>query len=117
MVHGRHWMLPGPDTGGGGVKNTPSPGTNPANPGIEDTMQTALKVGDYARSLETGWLGKIVEIKTEVVVVAEDRSFVEHMAKMIGVDWMSHTILGRSIEESLSYDDVQFFSLTDLIPA
>lgn len=80
-------------------------------------MQKALKVGDYARSIETGWLGKIVEINPEVVMVAEDRSFVEHMAKMIGVDWLSHNILGRSIEESLSHDDIQYFSLSDLIQA
>jgi hypothetical protein len=80
-------------------------------------MQTAFKVGDYARSLETGWLGKIVEIKPEVVMVAEDRSFVEHTARMIGVDWMSHTVLGRSVEECLSHDDIQYFSLSDLIPA
>ena len=79
-------------------------------------MQTGFKVGDYARSLETGWLGKIVEIRTEVVKVAEDRSFVEHMATMIGVDWMSQSILGRSIEDSLNHDDIQYFSLTDLIP-
>jgi hypothetical protein len=79
-------------------------------------MQTAFKVGDYARSLETGWLGKIVEIKTEVVVVAEDRSFVEHMATMIGVDRLSHDILGRSVEDCLSHDDIQYFSLSDLIP-
>lgn len=69
-----------------------------------------FKVGDYARSLESGWLGKIIAIEhpTELGGL---------MMKMMGVDWMAHEIAGLTAEESLSADDVQWFGTDDLLPA
>jgi hypothetical protein len=69
----------------------------------------AFSVGDFARSLESGWLGKIVEI-------APDQDGTP-TAKMIGVDILGTQIMGLSREESLSHDDVQWFALADLLPA
>ena len=62
-------------------------------------------VGDYARSLESGWLGKILDVAAE------------GMARMVGVDWMANVVAGMTREESLSHDDIQWFALGDLLPA
>jgi hypothetical protein len=70
-------------------------------------ISNLFQIGDYARSVETGWLGKIVAFK--------DRDG-ERFAKMIGVDVIAGLVGGLSIEESLSYDDVQWFVLDDLVP-
>lgn len=62
-------------------------------------------VGDYARCLESGWLGKILDVDAE------------GMARMVGVDWMANVVAGMPREESLSHDDIQWFALVDLLPA
>jgi hypothetical protein len=72
-------------------------------------MAHAFKVGDYARSLETGWLGKILEI-------GPDHNG-DIMAKMMGVDILANLVIGLSAEESLSRDDIQWFAPADLLPA
>ena len=64
---------------------------------------SAFSVGDYARSLESGWLGKIVEIDGK------------GMAKLIGVDWVAYTIMDESLDDSLCPDDVRWFALDDLV--
>lgn len=78
--------------------------------------QPAFKVGDYARSLETGWLGKIVEIKEETVHVDDTHSFTVRMATMVGVDRLGQ-MMGLKDDAVLCHDDIQDFSLDDLIPA
>ena len=75
-----------------------------------------LKVGDYARNVESRWLGKIRAIKTGEVKVDDSTSFTETTAEMIGVDELAMTIGGLPIEEALCEHDVQWHSLNDLVP-
>jgi hypothetical protein len=77
-------------------------------------MLNTFKVGDYARNVESGWLGKILEFRTETVQIDDDRSYQETMAKMIGVDLMANLIVGMSRERSLSRDDIQYHDVNDL---
>lgn len=72
------------------------------------TQPHSFSVHDYARSLESGWLGKILSI--------EDDQYGTPTARMVGVDGMAHAIMGMSAEESLSFDDIQWFALADLLP-
>ncbi len=77
-----------------------------------------FKVGDFARNVESGWLGKIVEIlPPEKVMIDEVNFFEEQMANMVGVDEMTCIVDGVSWEEALSDDDTQQHSLADLVPA
>jgi hypothetical protein len=63
-----------------------------------------MNVNEFARSIETGWKGKIVKI------------YPDNMAKMIGVDSLAQAIGGLTDEQALSHDDVQYFSLDDIKP-
>lgn len=77
-----------------------------------------FKVGDFARNVESGWLGKIVEIlPPEKVMIDEVNFFEEQMANMVGVDEMTCIVDGVPWEEALSDDDTQQHSLADLVPA
>lgn len=75
----------------------------------ENQSNLALSAGDYARNVESGWLGKIVAFERD--------NNLDWMAKMVGVDVMATHIAGLSQEESLSEDDVQWHSPGDLVPA
>lgn len=78
-------------------------------------MPQQFKVGDFARNIESGWVGKIVEIgEPEKVMIDDTNFFMQTMAKMVGVDIMGTHIAGLPKEESLSEDDVQYHSLADL---
>jgi hypothetical protein len=70
-----------------------------------------FKLGDFARNVESGWLGKIVAI------VKDPAENGEPTAEMIGVDPLAFDILGLAAEQSLSPDDKQWFALADLVPA
>jgi hypothetical protein len=75
-------------------------------------------VGDFARNIETGWLGKIVEIlPPQKVWINRHEYFIEVMANMLGVDTLAVAASGLSWEEALSDNDTQQHSLTDLMLA
>jgi hypothetical protein len=58
-----------------------------------------FKVGDFARNVESGWLGRIEEIQApETVTVDEKTSFVETMVRMVGVDELALTVGGGTVE-------------------
>ncbi len=79
-------------------------------------MAHEFKVGDYARSIESGWLGKIQDLKEEVTPVDDTRSFTEIMATMIGVDELARVVGGLDVDEALASNDIQHFSTADLVP-
>ena len=79
-------------------------------------MVHTFQVGDYARNIESGWLGKIQSLATETVKIDDTRSYVKTMAKMIGVDELARNIGGLTTEESLSDNDIQWHSTDDLTP-
>ena len=62
---------------------------------------TPEHVGRYARSIESGWLGKVVAIDGD-------------MLKMQGVNDLYRTMKGGDIEDALDADDVQWFTPDDL---
>ena len=69
------------------------------------TSETAsANVGRFARSVETGWVGKIVAV--------EDHG--EPMYRMIGVDDLTLVVGGGTLESNLSPDDVQWFAPDDV---
>jgi hypothetical protein len=74
-------------------------------------------VGDWARSVESNWLGRIVELKDEPIIIDHDMPPIPQvMAKMEGVDGLVMTITGEPREKCISPDDIQWFSTDDLIP-
>ena len=76
-----------------------------------------FKVGDFARNVESGWLGRIEKIQApETVKVDEKTSFVETMVRMVGVDELALTVGGGTVEQCISENDVQWFSTVDLKP-
>jgi hypothetical protein len=58
-------------------------------------------IGCYARSIESGWLGKIVGVDGDLL-------------RMKGVNTLVHTIRGGDIEDCLDDDDTQWFDPHDL---
>jgi hypothetical protein len=74
-----------------------------------------FKVGDFARNIESGWLGKIVAIKTETVRIDETRWYDDTMAEMIGVDELARMVAGLSCEAALASNDRQWHSIDDLV--
>ena len=62
-------------------------------------------IARYARSIETGWLGKVIAV--------EDHDG-EPMLKMIGVNSLYRTMKGGHIEDALDHDDTQWFSPADV---
>lgn len=74
-----------------------------------------FKIGDFARNIESGWLGRIEEILApETVKVDETHSFQETMCRMVGVDTLVCIAGGLTWEQAISEDDVQWHSLSDL---
>ena len=73
-----------------------------------------FKVGDFARNVESGWLGRIEEIQAPEM--DEKTSFVETMVRMVGVDELALTVGGGTLEQCISENDVQWFSTVDLTP-
>ena len=62
-------------------------------------------IGKYARSIESGWIGKITDIEYQGG---------DLMCKMIGADEIAVAVAGVTVEESLSSNDVQWFAPEDL---
>ena len=64
-------------------------------------------IGRYARSIESGWLGKVVSVEPP-----DADGFI--MLKMQGVNELVRTIKGGDIEDCLDADDVQWFAPEDV---
>ena len=64
-----------------------------------DYNKTPLTIGDFARNIESGWKGKILE-------------YVDGFVKMIGVNYWAVSFGEQDI---FDYDDIQWFDPTDLI--
>lgn len=58
-------------------------------------------VGRFARSIESGWLGKVIAVEGEFL-------------KMQGVNELVRMIAGGSLEECLDLADTQWFTPEDL---
>lgn len=76
-----------------------------------------FKVGDYARSVDSGWLGRIESLREERVQIDDTRSYVAVMATMTGVDELCTLAAGLSREAALAGNDTQYHSVADLVPA
>lgn len=85
---------------------------------IEASMtKPEWKVGDYARNVESGWLGRIEEISEPRRVWINDTDYIEEqVAKLVGVDELTVMIEGKPLAQSLCEDDVQWHCLDDLEP-
>ena len=70
-------------------------------------------IGDFARSIETGERGKILELTPEYVKVDDHSGFWCTMVKMQMVDGLAQIVAGLSDEEGLS-TEIQYFSTEDL---
>ena len=66
----------------------------------------AENVGRFARSIESGWLGKIVAVEVD------PDGF--QMYKMQGVNSLCWEVAGGSIDDHLDKDDVQWFAPEDV---
>lgn len=74
-----------------------------------------LQVGDFARNIESGWLGKITEIsQPREVKIDYTSSFYEQIATMIGVDMIVVAVTGCPLAEALSDNDTQCHDVRDL---
>lgn len=58
-------------------------------------------VGRYARSIESGWLGKVIAIDGDLL-------------KMKGVNELVRDIIGGDLEDLLDADDTQWFTPEDV---
>ena len=63
------------------------------------------KVGQYAISVESQWLGKVIAIE-----VMNDDVY----CKMQGVDELAKAVAGGSLEDNLASNDIQWFAPEDL---
>jgi hypothetical protein len=62
-------------------------------------------VGQYARSIESGWLGKVTAIEFHGG---------DLLCKMAGVDMLHNDVTGGTLDESLANNDTQWFVPEDL---
>ena len=70
------------------------------------TTTTAQQfVGRFARSIESGWLGKVVAVESHGG---------DTMLRMQGVNELCRMIAGGSLEANLDSDDTQWFAPADL---
>ena len=67
-------------------------------------------VGDFARSVECGWLGRIKAIHTEW----QGEPLGYTMCEMEGVNTLCWNIKGGSIDDFIDHDDTQYFSTDDI---
>jgi hypothetical protein len=72
-------------------------------------------VGRFARSIESGWLGKIIEV-VNVTNTKGGRILKssETMFRMKGVNTLCHLIQGGDMNDFLDDDDVQWFAPADV---
>lgn len=80
------------------------------DPCVEDFVSLVvlpeLYVGRYARSVECGWLGKVID--------AEIDEYGDCMLKMQGVNELCWQMAGGRIGDWLDDDDIQWFSVDDV---
>lgn len=62
-------------------------------------------VGKFARSIESGWLGKIVGVEVQDGLT---------MFRMKGVNTLTHTVGGGNIDDHIDEDDTQWFTPEDV---
>jgi hypothetical protein len=77
---------------------------------LSEVVLPELYVGRYARSIETGWLGKVVSVED----TSDDDIHNEVMLKMQGVNELCWQMAGGRIGDWLEEDDIQWFSLDDV---
>lgn len=70
-----------------------------------DTRLPEPYMGRYARSVESGWLGKVVSVES---------SDGQTLCRMQGVNELYRTLKGGDIEDAIDADDVQWFTPEDL---
>lgn len=76
---------------------------------------TPIYVGRYARSVETGWLGRITSTYEERWrATTNGPEYVTTMCVMEGVNDLYRAIKGGHIEDAIDKEDVQHFSTDDL---
>jgi hypothetical protein len=63
-------------------------------------------VGRFARSVETGWLGKIIAVEEHGG---------QRFYRMLGVNTLGLAILGGSLDAYLDTDDTQWFAPEDVV--
>lgn len=63
-------------------------------------------VGKFYRNIESGWVGKVIEI---------DDSQPDTPFKMMGVDGLAHAVVGGTLEDNLTKDDIQWFDPRDMV--
>jgi len=68
-------------------------------------MTTLFAPGDFARSIESHWLGRVEAI---------EGSGLDTMLRMQGVNSLTRAIAGGDISEHIDADDVQWFSPDDV---
>lgn len=79
-----------------------------------DYQGNVLRIGDYARNIESGWTGRIESFVTETYAIDDDHSATAVMCKMIGVDWIALMAGGLALTESLSSNNVEWHAAEDL---
>lgn len=78
-----------------------------------NAMSHSFRVGEFARNIESGWLGRIEEIAPpREVKVNDTESFTETMARLVGVDAVCSIVTGQRV---MCNDDVQWHSVDDLV--
>ena len=75
-----------------------------------------FQVGDLARSIETGWLGRILEIDPDQGSYEHEGKTYEFspMCKMEGFDRLAWTVAGGDLFDYCDHADVQWFATNDL---
>jgi hypothetical protein len=69
------------------------------------TKDPSQYVGQYARSIESGWLGKVVGVESHEG---------DTMLRMQGVNELCLTVAGGKGRDWLDEDDIQWFAPADL---
>ncbi len=70
------------------------------------SKSSGLQIGDYARNIESGWVGRIDGF--------EDDQNGDLMASMRGVDLVLTHVLGVPVERAINDDDRQWHAPADL---
>lgn len=74
-----------------------------------------MKEGDFARNVESGWLGQIVRIYNDPYQVTSDGPMLDClMAEMKGVNDLCLVIAGGHPSDWLDDDDIQVHAISDL---
>lgn len=71
---------------------------------IVEFLDTGMVAGVFARSIESGWRGKVLAVEHHG----------EPMLKMMGVDWLTSVLTRCTDEEALTPDDIQWFAPADV---